>query len=304
MTVNSEQAARIACSFLTLFYKEFVDDLSSILAMYGDLSCVSCAFNESVGTTSQGKSEIRTHYARLSQLLGQRKVEIRNADFVPSADGGVAVTCSGQLFTRLCRRVFMHSFVLTPTKFRDNTMYIAAECLRFLPEETENLPLNCVIVTPEQYHRSLQQEAAAFPVAAEAPATVQRKERPRRAKTVETEQPAVSVDEIVRIKEKPSAAPVTAVVETKPRKERVPREKTAPRQKTKMVRLVSVPKFIRLSDIRYEAEAFGLVEDLFWYQDTDAIVVFPTPEKAREFISATDFTVRKKVLAKEYHFDE
>ena len=339
--VNSEQAARIACSFLTQYYKGFVEDFSALLPLYGDASCISFAsFNETVGTTSQGKSEIRAHYDRLQEKLGQRKVQIRNADFVPSADGSVAVTCSGQVFTRLCRRVFMHSFVLAPTKYRENTLYIAAECLRFLSEESENIPPNCVIVTPEEYHRSLTERDAPSRPAAQsqesAPAATEgsqqrkeRPERPRRQKAV----PAATASEatvtaspaaVPPVAAAPAPAPTPAAAasvvpvdsskgqkeEGEKKRERKPRaskEKEASpspaKRFTSKVRLFDVPKFIKLSDIKYEAEVHGKMVDALWFQDTDAIIEFSSPKEARNLVALASFTVKRKLITRAYYFD-
>jgi hypothetical protein len=323
--VSSEVAARIACSFITVYYKHFVEDFSSLLPLYSEASCVSfAAYNEIVGITSQGKSDIRAHYDRLQERLGQRKVQIRNADFVPSGEGGsVLVTCSGQVFTRQCHRVFLHSFVLSPTKFRENTLHISAECLRFLSEEAEVIPPNCVIATPEEYHHSLVErskppqptapkpsvEQHAMPAAAPLPATEtpprkERVERPRRAKPVEAEE---------QPKPQPAQAESSPQVDAKP-KERPPRERkprgaaagdSAPRERklTSKVRLADVPKFIKLSDIRPVASEHGTVVDLLWFQDTDAIVEFSSPKEARNLVIAESFTVKRKLLARSFHFD-
>lgn len=318
--VNSEDAARIACSFLTQYYKGFVEDFYSLFPLYGDASCISFAsFNESVGTTSQGKQEIRAHYDRLQEKLGQRKVQIRNADFVPSADGSVAVTCSGQVFTRLCRRVFMHSFVLAPTKYRESTFYIAAECLRFLSEESENVPSNCVIVTPEEFHRSLAERNAPPPVVADGPSetSVPRVERPprvRRQKTTPAEEspaPAATSAPAARTVA-PEAAPAAASpsdekqVEKRERKPRVAKEGSPVRTKTltTKVRLFAVPKFIKLSDIKRVAEECGQIVDALWFENTDAIIEFSKPAEARALVLLPSFTVQRKVLERAYYFSE
>lgn len=326
--VNTEQASRIACAFLTQYYKGFVEDFNTLLPLYGDASCISFAsYNQTVGTTSQGKAEIRVHYDRM-QELGHRKVQIRNADFVPSADGSIAVTCSGQVFTRLCRRVFMHSFVLAPTKFRENTLFIAAECLRFLSEETENIPPNCIIVTPEEFHRSLAERSAPMPPAqiAETPAhaievPLPRKERPERRQKAA---PA-AVEEATAAPQPVQQAPAVAAAaapaatpdkqaERKPR-EKKPRAATAdqaaapvasspgPKKLTSKVRLFEVPTYIRLSDIKAKAEEFGTIVDALWFQDTDTIIEFSSPKEARNFILAPPFLVKRKMLNKSYYFD-
>jgi hypothetical protein len=320
--VTSEQAARIACTFLTQFYKGFVEDFSALLPFYGDASCISFAsFNETVGTTSQGKSDIRAHYDRLQEKLGQRKVQIRNADFVPSADGSVAVTCSGQVFTRLCRRVFMHSFVLAPTKYRESTFYIAAECLRFLSEEAESVPPNCVIVTPEEYHRSLEERnAPAPPAKVTEPVTEtsqprkERAERPARRQKAAPAAVEATAPAPPQAADPAPAAPAPAQTEAKPA-EKKPRERKprpaaegsaaspGPRKLTSKVRLFEVPKFIKLSDIRAVAETFGTIVDLLWFQETDAIIEFSSPKEARNLVVADSLFVKRKLLAKGFFFD-
>jgi hypothetical protein len=216
--INAEQTARIACSFIAAYYKGFVEDLPSLIHFYGEQSSTSFArVREAVATTSQGKAEVQQYLERLNADLGQRKVEVQTADFVPTGDGSVAIVVTGLLFTKRLRQAFTQTFVLSTTKYKENTMYIAADSLRIMSQEQEALPSNAIVVRPgEDLTVSVVNTNTNKPVE-----STERKERPRKERKPKTEAPVVAT---VAPTDVPTATPTEAVVR-KERKIREPRVK-------------------------------------------------------------------------------
>jgi len=370
----------VACCFLSSFYKGFVQDLPALVEMYGDRSTSSCArFGEAVGRISQGKSEIRKHLEQLDAELGPRKVHIRSADFVMNANegGSVVVAVSGQLFTKCLCQVFSQTFVLAPTKYQDQTWYIATDLLRLISQEPDVVPAGAVVVTPELLSQRMAAaaEAAAAAAAAAAakdqrPPRRERKERvPREPKTTTqqiavTEQPTekttlVTADAPVRREKKerkskpnpaialaPQAAAVAATVAVAaavPQEQQVallPKRKQlrtgekknvtevvttsaesaapvvvpesskkpaataaaadskpaagAVKRLTSKVRLIKVPKTIKLSEVRELGKKYGDVKDCMWIGEDseDAVIVFATPEEARSMVYDSSFALK------------
>jgi hypothetical protein len=213
--INTEQTARIACCFIASFYKRFVEDLPSLASFYSEQSSTSFArVDEAVATTSQGKDQVLQYLVRLNEDLGPRKVEVRTADFVPTTDGSVAITVTGTIFTKRLRQAFTQTFVLAPTKFKDNTLFISADSLRFVSKEKEVLPANSIIVAAGE-------ELTLNVVHAKAP-EAERKERPPR----ERKERQPRAEEASKEAAPKEAAPVAAQ-EKRPvreRRERKPRE--------------------------------------------------------------------------------
>lgn len=150
-----EQTLRIANAFVVNFYRDFAtSDILTVTRMYADPSCISFSDFEVEGRYYKGKNDIQEYYNHLREMLGPMKVSVRNADFVAAGDN-ISVTCSGQINSHMCRRVFAQTFVLAPTPNRENCYFISGETLRFLTKEIEEVPEGYELVSLSEFnHRN------------------------------------------------------------------------------------------------------------------------------------------------------
>lgn len=156
---TTEQTAHIACSFISVFYQRFTGDMKSLLELYSAHACASFAdVADIVPVSNHGAEEIKKHLEALEKTLGSRKVEITHADFVPASNNSISITCTGNLFTRLHKRTFLHTVVLAPTEYRENCLHIASSTLRITSHEAEVVPPNTLVVSPDLVIRTQQRE--------------------------------------------------------------------------------------------------------------------------------------------------
>lgn len=221
--INTEETARIACSFIAAFYKGFVEDLPSLARFYSEQSSTSFArVDEAVATTSQGKAQVLQYLERLNADLGPRKVEVRTADFVPTTDGSLAITVTGVIFTKRLRQGFTQTFVLSSTKYKENTLFISADSLRLVSREKEVIPANAIIVAPgEELTLSVVSTNAAAPTKGP---DAERKERPPRERKERKPRAEKEISEGPKEVAPPVAQDVRPLRERKAREERKPRE--------------------------------------------------------------------------------
>lgn len=334
--MDSEQATHIVSSFIATFYGNFVrENLHTIMDMYGEASATTVArLGEAVATTNRGKQEIRQYLERLSGEFGSRKVHITTADSIPTPEGSILVSVGGQLYTRFAVHAFTQTFVLSPTKNRPRTFFIAAESLRFTSIEEEVIPQGAIIVAPGE-----EIEVEVAPVAQEAKAARPIRERkPREPKAPKKEEvaptaaaaPAPAAAPVVAA-EAPAAAPV------RERKERVPREKkpvteapkpSAPaaapaaapavaaaaaetteakkpeRTPTTTVRLHQVPQTVRLSVLTAAVAKFGEVLDARWFGENsmDCLVDFATTVAVKNLVFAKGFAIEGHQIKRSFFF--
>eukprot|EP00758_Cryptobia_borreli_P010969 Tbor_TRINITY_DN5618_c1_g3::TRINITY_DN5618_c1_g3_i2::g.8470::m.8470 len=308
-----EHTFRIASAFVVNFYRDFSSsDIPTITRMYADSSCISFSDFEVESRCYKGKNDIHEYYSHVREMLGPMKVSVRNADYVAAGDN-ISVTCSGQINSHMCRRVFAQTFVLTPTPNRENCYFISGETLRFLTKEIEEVPEGYELVSLKEYNirtaappvvvdeceEEEQEVVPPAPVPVPVPvATIASTPKPQRERRERRERPPRKEKEVhrqngnvngnvngnaVAADEVPAAAPTPAP--PAPAARMPPSGPNHARKThTNSVIILNIPRRFKLAELAEACRHTGEVVSANWWDKSSCVVEFAKLVSARDMV--------------------